>query len=223
VKNIFKGFKIYFDGLKFWLRSPALLRLSIIPLLIDFVIFAGALVFAMSELPKIMGQIVSQPDFWYQYLWYYFLWLLTALSLFLIVMFFAFVVANLLAFPFNDLLAEKTLLLHEALPERSSGVKSWAKKTAKNAASMAKKTVFLIIIAGILALATLLPGLGIIASFIGVFMMAVDRVDYSFDHHVMTFKQRLSFVKSNYTLILGFALGMGLTTILAFFRCSIRR
>lgn len=212
MKNFAFGFSTFFGGLRLWARTPALLKLSIIPFLVDFVFFVGGLIFAMAQIPTLLAHIVSQPEFWYQYVWYYFVMIVTALSLFLIVIFIVFVAANLLLFPFNDILADRVLEIHHALPHREKGLKSWWQKTKRNSSAMAKKTIILLVVAGFLALATLVPGLGFFAALIGVFIMAFDRLDYSFDHYQWTFKQRVSFMKSNLGAVLGFATGLGLTT-----------
>src|SRR5205807_207024 len=103
------------------------------------------------KIPEIVAHLVHKPELWYQFIWYYFILILTSLSLFFIVIFIVFIFANLLAFPFNDLLAEKTLALNSALPEKKAGLKSWASKSVKNMNAMFKKTLIMLVVGGVMA------------------------------------------------------------------------
>ena len=79
-------------------------------------------------------------------------------------------------------------------------------------ATMLKKAVILLIVAGFLMLATLVPGLGLFGAFVAVIIMAFDTMDYSFDHFTYPFRKIIAFLRSHFLEIVGFAGGLGLTT-----------
>lgn len=208
MRKFAKGFQHYFLGLSFWTKNSSLLRLSIVPLILNFIFLVAGFVFSLNRLPELVNKIISIPEFWYQYILYYAVLLITALSLFLIVFFLTFVLANLVAFPFNGIIAERALKIHEPV----SGTTHPALKKAQiNFAAMVRRTIVFLIIGVVLAFASLIPGLGIVGAGIGVFLMAYDRLDYGFDHFAWSFNERREFIKAHFGEFLGFAAGFGLT------------
>jgi uncharacterized protein involved in cysteine biosynthesis len=213
--RIASGFSIYFRGMKLWATQRELLRLSAIPFFIDLVCLALGFYFTITRLPGVVAKIVHAPELWYQYVFYYLVLLITSLSLFFIVIFVVFIFANLLTFPFNDLLAERTLRILSAFPEGETNngrLRSWLRKSVTNSSAMAKKTLILLIVGGVMMVSTLLPGLGFLAALVGVFLMAFDRVDSSFDHFQWPLRRRIDFVKEHFLEMIGFAGALGLTT-----------
>src|SRR5690242_14375519 len=101
--KIARGFHLYFSGLGFWFHRKSLLRLSIIPFILDFICISLGLTFTAIKLPLAVSYLVSKPSVWYQYFLYYFIFALTGLTLFFLTIFVVSVLANLIAFPFNDL------------------------------------------------------------------------------------------------------------------------
>jgi CysZ protein len=212
MRRIILGFKIYFSGIKFWLSQKSLLRLSIIPFILDFICLAAGLSFVLMKLPAVISHLVHKPELWYQYIYYYLVYIFTALILFLITLFVVSIVANFIAFPFNDLLSQKTLLLKSALSERERSVGGWLKHTQHNLIAMAKKTLVLLVVACLLIVAALIPGVGIFAAFISLLLMSYELCDYSFDHFQLTFAQRWQLVRQHFFELIGFSLALGLTS-----------
>jgi CysZ protein len=212
MRSFVRGFSGYFAGLRFWMRTRSLFALSLIPLILNMVLFAAGLVFAISKIPEVVAYVVHKPEVWHQYVLYYFVLILTALTFFILTLFTVTVVANFIAFPFNDKLAEKTLMLTGALETHPITFKGWLRGSAKNMAAMLKKALFLLVIAGVLLFAALIPGLGLIAGFIGVFLITFDILDYSFDHFHLSFQERMRFIRGHFLEMLGFTFALGLTT-----------
>jgi CysZ protein len=180
-----------------------------IPIIINFVFLVSGFIFSINHVGEIVEKIVSDPHFWYQYVLYYILYVVTFLSLFLIILFVVLTAANLLAFPFNSLLAEKAIHIHKQSPKERA---RWIKKTWSNLGALLRRTLIFLIVGGVLILATLIPGLGVIGAAIGIFLLAYDRLDYGFDHYGLTFEARKKFVREHFLEVLGFAVGLGLTS-----------
>jgi CysZ protein len=212
------GFATYFRGLKTWLSHRSLLKLSIIPFFLDLLGLVVGIYYTLTHFEKITAHFVHRPEFWYQFIVYYLILAIAALSLFFIVLFLVFIVANLVALPFNDLLAEKTLSLHNALPiVRENGSRARVSKSLRNMGAMLKKLPILVVAGLFMTVAAFVPGLGILAAMLGVFLMAMDRIDYASDHHQLSFKERMGFVRRNFPEMVGFAAALGFTTALPFF------
>jgi len=217
MKRFLYGFAVYFRGLKLWLSHRSLIKLSLIPFLLDFLCLGFGLYFTVTRFSEITSRFVHHPERWYGFVLYYIELGIAAFSLFFIVLFLSFIFANLIAIPFNDLLAERTLRIHGASPALQQGSKAWAAKSFKNMGALLRKLPILIVAGAIMTFAAFIPGLGFIAAMIGVFLMAVDRLDYASDQHQLSFKERVQFVRSNFSEVAGFAAALGLTTALPLF------
>jgi CysZ protein len=211
------GFATYFVGLKLWVSHRSLLKLSVIPFFLDLVCLIFGIYFTVTHFSQIAAQFVHRSGSTFGWLFYYLKLAVTALSLFFIVLFLVFLFANLVMLPFNDILAEKTLQLKSALPEIQKGPKARGAKTLKNMGAMLRKLPILIVAGVIMTFAAFIPGLGIFAAAIGVFLMAVDRMDYASDHHQLSFKERIRFVRAHFWEVAGFAAALGFTTAIPFF------
>ncbi len=211
VLNFFFGFSQYFSGLRFWIQTPKLLRISIIPFLIDLVILTAGIVFSVHKIPQAVNHIVAKPDVWYGFFIYYFVLVLTATAFFIVTVFIMSVCANLVAFPFNDILAERSLILRKALEEKKTPLRSKFQKSLRNLSAMARKTLFYLLVGAVLILTMFIPGLGVVGAFLGAVLLAFDFLDYSFDHFGLRFQERKKFISTHFSCFLGFAAGMGLT------------
>src|SRR6185369_11713891 len=88
------------------------------------------------------------------------------------------------------------------------------KKIWNNFSAMMQKGIVYIPIIALLVLGALIPGLGIIAAILGVFLLTYELFDFSFDACHMTFKQRIAFIKAHLGLIVGWSTALGLTTLI---------
>lgn len=211
VRRVASGFTGYFQGLRFWSRHSQLVRLSIIPFFIYVAFLVVGLGFAIGKIPETVNYVISRPEVWYQYIFYYLLMVATGLAFFFITLFLVSVISRLIAFPFNDALAEKTLLLNKVLTAENWSFKAWASKSAKNFGAMLGKTLVLLLVGAVLVVAALLPGLGIVAGAVGMFILAWDMMDFSFDHFQMPFTERRHFIRRNLPEMIGFTGAMALT------------
>lgn len=212
MKRLIDGFSAYFVGIKIGLTHGDLLRLTLIPFVLDCLCLVATLFYAFSHIADVVTHILHQPANWYQYFLYYALYLVTAIGLLFIAILVAMIFANLVSFPFNDMLAEKSLLKENALVFTQRTFKNRMKKSFRNFSAMLKKTVLLLVFAASLALLGLIPGLAILGAAFSVFILAWDRLDYSFDQYEYTLGQRIDFIRNYFPEILGFAAGLGVVT-----------
>lgn len=205
------GFSTYFGGLRIWTTKGSLLGLSVIPFILDLVCLTAGVYFAVSRTPALVSHFTANP------LWYYPLLLITGAGLLLAAAFISLLFANLIVFPFNDRLAEKTLALKQALPEKRKGLRSWFSASLKNASSMFKKTMLLLVAGIVMIVLAWIPGLGFVVAAASAVLMAIDRMDYAFDHYQWSFRERLTFTARHFPEVLGFAAGLGLTAMIPVF------
>ena len=175
------------------LSHPKLRIFVLIPLMINILIFASAFWFLFSAVSEwIQSYMAALPDWlsWLTYLFWPFI-------IFSILVSFAFIfstVANLIAAPFNGLLAEKTenLLIGEAIND--DGIMDLMKDLPRIFKREFQKLAYFLPRLLVCALLFLIPGFGqTIAPFIWFifsgWMMAIQYADFPFDNHKIPFSE----------------------------------
>ena len=109
ISNLFKGFGHIFSGLKL-ITQPGIRRFVMIPLSINIALFGGATWYLFIKFDEWINQLL--PDFpdwlsWLETMVYWILWPLFSIMILLVIFYTFSFIANLIAAPFNSLLAEK--------------------------------------------------------------------------------------------------------------------
>ncbi len=189
------------------LTEPGLRRFVIIPLLINILLFVSAIYLLVQQFSLWVGYWLSFMPDWLSFLdWL--LWPLFAL-LVLVTVYFGFgVVANLIAAPFNGLLAER-------VEERLRGVVSadtgWSDLLATVPGALwrevAKMGYFAPRFVGVFVL-SLIPVLNMAAPLLwflfGAWMMAIQYCDYPMDNNRVSFSGLRDHLRSQRLSSLGF-------------------
>jgi CysZ protein len=123
------------------------------------------------------------------------LWPLFAITLVLIIFYTFTVIANLIASPFNGLLAEKVeLYLGGELPNQPTGARQMVKDVVPALLSELRKLLYFLLRAIPLLILFLIPGLNIAAPFLwmafSAWFLAVEYGDYPMANHKLAFKQQ---------------------------------
>lgn len=104
--NPAKGAAYLLQGMRM-LARPGLKRFVLIPLLVNLVVFSGAIWYGMTRFEWLMTRLQSTIPVWLAWL-EWLLWPIFILALLISICFCFTLVANLIASPFNALLAEKS-------------------------------------------------------------------------------------------------------------------
>lgn len=205
MKDLFTGPGYLLEGFSL-LRRPGLRRYVLVPLLINIVLFAGLIWWAYGWVEGTSQYLIVKLPDWLQWLRYVVVPVFVLTSL--VVIFYGFsIVANLIAAPFNGLLAEavechltgKTLegdwrqLLRDILPSIYSEL---------------RKLLYFLLRALPLLLMMLIPLFNIAASVLwvlfGAWMMTVQYVDYPMANHQLFFKEQRARLRKRPVLAWGF-------------------
>lgn len=199
MQRVLLGFRTYFAGLAFWLKTPSLVRLSLVPLLIDGILFGAGLYSLWRFLPAVLP-VIRQPVL------YYIAAVVVGAAAFMAMVIVVFLLAKIIALPFHDALSEKTLRLEGTLAaNETSGF------STRNIFVAVKKLFIFLPLALFLFVMGFVPFIGQVAAFLGLLVLTYDILDYSFDHKRLSLKQRLSFFTQHLPEFTGFALALGLT------------
>ncbi|CAA6825009.1 MAG: Sulfate transporter, CysZ-type [uncultured Thiotrichaceae bacterium] len=214
-----EGFLTIFSGIRL-LTTKGIRRFALVPILINIVIFSTAIYVASKQFDQLMERLLSSISWlpgWLASGIEWVLWPLFAIMI-LIAIYYSFtLLANLIAAPFNALLAQKIEqhLRDDAKFEEEGAILPLVARTVgsevKKYAHMFKWLIALLIL-------TVIPGLNIIAPFAwviyGAWMLAIEYADYTMGNHGMFFKEELRVLRKNRMAALGLGSGSMLMTMI---------
>ncbi len=190
-------------------RQPGLRRFIVIPLLLNLTLFAALISWGINQFNLWMARLVPQLPEWLGFV-EWLLWPLFALVV-LLVLFFGFtLVANLIASPFYGFLAEKVAEQERGLVSPPTTYGEILMTVPRSIGRELRKISYYLPRLLVLLLLTLVPVVNLIASplllLFGVWMMAVQYVDYQADNDKVSFIDMLRWMKGRRGLSLGFGL-----------------
>jgi CysZ protein len=213
--NIFlKGASYPFRGIR-WLSRPRLRSFVIVPLLLNTLLFGGALWWGTREFAALLDWMLGYLPTWLDWL-RWLLWPLFAVTV-LVVAFYTFtLIANLIAAPFNGLLAERVEDL--AMPDRPRPPSRplWQEIALAPLTEFKKLAYFLIRAIPLLVL-FVIPAINAAAPLIwGAFtawMLALQYMDYPMGNHLIAFHEQRKILGERRLLALGFGSASLLITL----------
>ena len=195
------------EGLKLVL-SPNLRMFVLLPLAINLLLFGGLIYFAGHEFSLWLDALMPTLPSWLSFL-SYILWPLFIALLVLMVFFTFTLVANVIAAPFNGFLAEKVEVVvrgEDPFPAFSWG-ELMAMVPRTFGREMRKLGYFLPRAIGLFIL-SLIPVVNVVAAplwlIFGVWMMAIQYIDYPADNNKMSWQDMLAWLRSKRWQSLGF-------------------
>ena len=180
-------------------------RYVAIPLLINAFLFAGLIYFGASQFGLFLEWLLPDWIDWLQWI----LWPIFGLTCLLIVFFSFALVANLVAAPFNGLLAEaveRSLTGMDSIDDL--GGTRFAEELWRGLASEVRKLTYALLRAIPALLLFLIPGINVIAPFVwmafSAWMLAVEYADYPMGNHGIAFPEQRKRLANRRLLSLGF-------------------
>ena len=198
------------NGALYFLRGfalilkPGIRGYVVVPLLINITVFTALIYFGAGQLRGFLDSLLPEWLDWLQ-------WLLLPLFLIavLVVAFFTFnMVANLIAAPFNGLLAEAVERKLTGGGPEEGGFKKLLAEIGRTFSSELKKLVYIGVRAVPLLLLMLVPGVNVAASVLWImfsaWMLAVAYADYPMGNHGIAFTEQRGVLGRRRWLCLGF-------------------
>lgn len=202
---MFRGISFFFSGFKL-IFSRGIKRFVLIPLVINISIFAFGFWFGMEWFDQFLERILPAWLSWAEFI----LWPIFALSYFLVVFYLFALLANIIAAPFNGLLAEKVeqQLRGESNQQNQSTIKQLLKELPRTVGSEINKLFYFLLRSLPLLILFLIPGVNVIAPVIwflfSAWMLSLEYLDYPFGNHGILFKQTRVLAKQQRTRCLSF-------------------
>jgi CysZ protein len=200
------------------ITRPGLRRFVLTPLLINILVFSGAIWYGVDRFESFLVWMQSKIPSWLEWLGWV-LWPLFVLTLVILVFYSFTLVANLLAAPFNSLLAEKVELHLTGRPLSSGG--GWKKALIELVPTLIdelKKILFAIALAIPFLILFLFPGINLAAPFLWFlytsWIFTLEYSDYPMGNHGLVFREMRARLRKKRVMGLGFgAATAGLTMV----------
>ncbi len=206
MKNNHSGAHYLLEGLRL-IRQPGLRRYVAIPLLISTLVFAGAIFGLGYWLDSLINALLGYLPSWLDWL-RYLLWPLFTIAGVLIIFYSFSILTNLIAAPFNGMLAEAVEQHLTGQTIDTGGWKALMKDLLPSFASELRKLVYFIVRAVPLGLLFLVPGINLAAPFIwalfSAWMLAIEYVDYPMANHLLHFSDQKRLLRQRRLLSYGF-------------------
>jgi len=186
MSNPFSGIGYFFQGLRL-IVQPGLRRYVAIPLLINFTLFAGLIWFGSSQFEVFLQWLMPELPDWLQWL-EWLMWAVFGLAALLILFYVFSLLANVVASPFNGLLAEA--VERHLTGEAQDGDGGWKKMLSELVPTIIdelRKLLYLIAWSVPFLLLFLIPVINLVAPFIwlafSAWMLTVEYADYPMGNH----------------------------------------
>jgi len=205
--DLIKGVGYLREGLRL-MRTPGLRRYVAVPLLVSIVLFSAAILAGIHWLEVLLGWLLGWLPQWLDWL-QYLLWPLFALTGVLLVFYTFSLLTNLVAAPFNGLLAEAVERhLDGRTMQDAGGWKALLADIVPSLVSELRKLLYIGLRALPLALLFLIPPVNLAAPFLwalfSAWMLAMEYMDYPMGNHRLRFAEQRKRLRGRRLLGLGF-------------------
>lgn len=205
MKDLFTGPRYLLEGFRL-LRKPGLRRFVMVPVMINMLLFGGLIGLAYGWVDDSSGYLVARLPEWLHWLSYLVVPVFVIVSL--VVIFYGFsVVANLIAAPFNGLLAE-AVEYHLTGRQLQADWGQVLRDIPPSLFSELRKMLYFSLRALPLLLLMLVPVVNMAASVLwllfSAWMMTVQYMDYPMANHRLFFKEQRARLRKRPLLAWGF-------------------
>ena len=207
ITGFLQGISFAFSGFSLILKK-GIRPFVLVPLLINIAVFSLGIWIAKSQFDILMDKMLGWLPSWLSWL-EWLLWPLFAVLIFIAVYYTFTIVANLLASPFNALLAERVEQKLNGLPvPEFKGYKALAGTIGKTIMSEMKKVLYMLKWLPVLLIISIIPVVNFIAPFAwalyGSWMLSLQYTDYAMGNHELFIKEELSLLRKSRSVALGF-------------------
>lgn len=213
--TLVRGAAYLLRGLRL-IREPGIRLYAVIPLVINGVLFIGLSIYLAMEIDTLVGAVTPHLPDWLQWL-HWLIWALAVLAALVLSFFFVSLLANLIAAPFNEALAERVERFLAGEREEQPG-SHWFHGVVQALANETRKLGYFLVRAVPLLLLYLIPGVNAAAPFLwlvfSAWMLAVEYADYPMGNNGLGFDAQRRVLAGQRGLSLGFgAAVLGLTAV----------
>ncbi len=214
VGGFFKGISYVLTGFSL-ITQKGIRPFVLVPLLINIVVFSAGIWFASAQVDGLMVRLLPSWLSWLEWL----LWPLFFILIFFAVFYTFSIIANLIAAPFNSILAERVEARLNGLPvPEFQGYRTLPAIIGRTFRSEISKLIYMLKWLVVLLIITVIPVVNLIApfawAFYGAWMLAITYADYPMGNHELYFKEELPALKKYRSHALGFGGALSVLTLI---------
>lgn len=219
IKNFLIGISYLGQGLSL-ISQKGIRPFVVIPLLVNIGVFSLAIWMAKSQFSIWMGQLLGWLPSWLSWV-EWLLWPLFAVLILIAIYYVFSIIANLIASPFNALLAERVEKHLNGLPmPEFRGYKEMMKTVGKTVLSESYKILYMLKWLPVLIIISIIPGVNVVAPFawalFGAWMFALQYTDFPMGNHELYIKDELVLLRKHRASSLGFGGAVTVMTMIPF-------
>src|SRR3989338_9911458 len=204
------GFMAPFQGIRFLFKFPSLLRLALIPFLINILLFIGLIFTLYKNFEPLIALLITKPETWYWVVLYYIFYAVALVLLLILGTLILCLIGNILASPFHEWIAQKvkTIVKGDVIDAPFSFAFA-LKEFRRIFVTQCKKLSLIVILVLFSLFLVLIPGAGIFLSgFISLLLLTLQFMDFPFEIERLSFSQQLHFFFHSFFAWIGFGLAI---------------
>lgn len=208
-ERFLRGFRTPWRGLRLLFSTPKLWIYSLPPFLISGAALILGFALIYQQLPVWLMGLLPDPV---GFLGFTVHWLGMFLGVFFAIIALGLVtlaLVQIVAIPFNALLAEKALHQFGGFKSPDLTLQQWLTHSLRLFRVSAVKSILFLCVALVLFVLSLIPGIQILAVTGGLYLAACDCTDYSLEAKGLGLQERLRFFRKAFWELLGFAATLG--------------
>jgi CysZ protein len=219
ITHSISGAGYLFEGMRLITR-PGLRRFVLIPVLINILVFSGAIYVGVMQFETLMASLVASVPGWLSWL-EWLIWPVFILLLLVLVFYSFSLVANLIASPFNSLLAEKVELMLTGRPlDQGNDSARMLAELGSTLRDEVVKILYAVLWAIPFLFLLFVPLVGPVLWFLyTAWILVVEYSDYPMGNHGLRFGEMRCRLRRRRSLSLGFgaaAAGLGMIPVVNF-------
>lgn len=210
------GFGLVREGFELLFR-PGIRRFVLVPLLVNIAVFSVAIWLGIVAFASLLDSLLGWVPSWLGFI-QWLLWPFAVLTIVLMVYYGFTMIANLIAAPFNSLLAQRIEALLEGKPlDPDPDYGSVVAEAGRSIASETKKIIYQLGWLVVLLLLTFIPGINLLApvawTWFGAHMLSIEYVDYPMGNHQLYFRDVRRALREDRWTALGLGSGVMVLTL----------
>lgn len=216
-QKFFLGFGFVFQGIRLLREHRELRKWAVIPWIIDIILLAIGITFGGKHVTKWVKSAVSLvvPQGHVLHDWLYYPLIIVFWVVFVgVLVYLLYLIAGLVASPFNSILADRTLARLGAKKEEDLSIRRVASLAIRMFMISVARSVILLILGFIVFIIAFIPGLNFIGLFFAFLVICFDGADYSFEVLEYGLRERFAFLRRHFIEFSGMAAFVGLTLMI---------
>ncbi len=216
-KRVYIGIAHLLEGAKLIASEKSIRKWAIVPFMIDILLVISGIGFGLAS---ISGWVTSALAFvgltgggFFASLLFYLFSAVLWVGYLIVVIYGTFLVATVVAAPFNSLLAERTLMHLGVIEEKPFRLGAWISTSLKLLMIGLIKSMIFAFVGIFIFIASFIPILNIASSYVALLIMSFDSMDYSFEVREFGLRKRFHYFQSRFPEFTGMAGSLALTIV----------